>query len=74
MKTSELRLLGDDELQNELTKSRRELLNLRCRTALGEDVRGSDVGKTRRDIARILTVARERELTTADTAGSVEEQ
>jgi large subunit ribosomal protein L29 len=61
VKTSDLRLMSDAELTSELERIRRELLNLRCRIALGEEVKGSDVSKCRRDIARILTVQRERQ-------------
>ena len=72
MKTSDIRRLSDEDLKLEIEKKRRELLGLRCKVALSEDVKPSEVKGTRRTIARLLTVCKERELTaaTASTAGS----
>jgi large subunit ribosomal protein L29 len=53
---------NEAELQSDLEKMQRELLNLRCRSALGEEINPMDAKAARRDIARIRTILREREL------------
>ena len=72
MKINDIRRLGDAELKQELESQRRELLAIRCKVALSEDVKPSEVKRTRRDIARLLTISKERELATAmaPTSGS----
>ncbi|MBN1259421.1 MAG: 50S ribosomal protein L29 [Anaerolineae bacterium] len=64
MQASELRDLTSDKLKNRLQETRRELFNLRQQWYAGslEDV--NRIRHVRRDIARILTVLRERELLT----------
>lgn len=61
MNAKDLQLKSDAELGSELEKSKRLLLNLRCRIAMGEEVRSSEVQMARCDIARILTIQRQRE-------------
>lgn len=60
MKASDLRGMADAELESELETLKREILNLRCRSALGEEIKSDAVRAARRDIARILTVQNER--------------
>jgi large subunit ribosomal protein L29 len=60
MKTSELRDMDDAELREHLTTSRRELFGLRFQHATGELDNTSGLGRARREIARTLTIARER--------------
>ncbi len=60
MKATELRRMDAPELNNELEKTRRGLLNLRCRVSMGEEVKPGEIKAARREIARILTVQRER--------------
>jgi ribosomal protein L29 len=48
-------------LRAELENRRREVLETRCRIALGEDVRPHHMNDLRKTIARILTVLREKE-------------
>jgi large subunit ribosomal protein L29 len=69
-----MRRLSDADLKQELENQRRELLSIRCKVALSEDVKPSEVKRTRRDIARLLTISKERELASAmaPTAGSEE--
>ncbi len=70
MEASEFRGLQDDALREELETRRRKLLETRCQIALGEDVRPHQVREAKRDIARILTILRERQTTqTAAVAG-----
>jgi large subunit ribosomal protein L29 len=61
-KVSELIELDDDELQNRLATGRRELLNLRFQLATGQLDNTERIGEVRRDIARALTILRERDL------------
>ena len=62
MKISEVRELTDEELDTELARLRRHLFDLRAQ-AVTEKLEGpSMLVGAKRDIARILTVQREREL------------
>jgi large subunit ribosomal protein L29 len=60
MTASELRDMDDDELREHLVTARRELFGLRFQHATGELDNTSGLGRARREIARALTVARER--------------
>ena len=61
MKMYEVRALTDDQIQEELDKSYRELMNLRFRNATNQLTDTNQPRKTRRDIARMLTCLRERQ-------------
>ena len=61
MKALEMRGLEPAALLAEIEKLRRELLELRCKIALGEDVRPHRVKEVRREIARMLTILGEKE-------------
>jgi large subunit ribosomal protein L29 len=58
----DMRTLDGDELANRLKLARRELYELRFKLAVGQLEDSSQVHKIRKDIARILTVIRQREL------------
>jgi len=58
----ELRLLSDDELVDKLREGKDELFNLRFQVATGQLDNNRRLQTVRRDIARIYTVMREREL------------
>lgn len=62
MKARELQELSTDELHQRLRDLKRKLLNLRFQLASGQLQNTAEIGKTKRDIARTLTVLREREL------------
>jgi len=62
MKARELRELSTEELHQRLRDLKRKLLNLRFQLASGQLQNTAEIGKTKRDIARTLTVLREREL------------
>ena len=62
MKVDELRVLEEDELGTRLKTARRELYELRFKSAVGQLENSSQIAKARHDIARILTVLNEREL------------
>ena len=62
MKVDELRVLEEDELGTRLKTARRELYELRFKSAVGQLENSSQIAKVRHDIARIMTVLNEREL------------
>jgi large subunit ribosomal protein L29 len=59
---NELRGLTDEELQTRLREGKEELFNLRFQVATGQLDNNRRLHTVRRDIARIYTVMREREL------------
>lgn len=61
-KATQLRGLGDDELVTQLREAKAELFNLRFQVATGQLDNNRRLQTVRRDIARIYTVMREREL------------
>ena len=65
-KATELFELDDDELQNRVAASRRELLNLRFQLATGQLDNTQRLSDVKRDIARALTVLRSRDLYEVD--------
>jgi large subunit ribosomal protein L29 len=65
---AEMRLLGDAELLERLSETRRELFNLRFQLATGQLDNSSRLGSVRRDIARLATFLREREIAAAEAA------
>lgn len=58
----EIRNMNNDELLNLLEEKKRTLMNLRFQNAIGELRDFSLIEKAKRDIARIKTILREREL------------
>ena len=66
---AELRLLGDTELVERLGEARRELFNLRFQLATGQLDNSARLGLVRKDIARLSTFAREREIAAHEAAG-----
>jgi large subunit ribosomal protein L29 len=62
MKASEIRDLDDRELTKHLAETRKEVFGLRFSNATGELDNTAGLSRARRDLARALTVAREREL------------
>ena len=68
-----LRSLEDDELVTKLREAKEELFNLRFQAATGQLESHGRLHAVRREIARIYTVMRERELgISAVQAGAVE--
>lgn len=59
---AEIRDLNDAELVTRLAESKEELFNLRFQVATGQLDNNRRLHHVRRDIARIYTVMREREL------------
>jgi large subunit ribosomal protein L29 len=66
VKAREFRELDSDELQSRLDNARKELFNLRFQAATGRLDNSARVGAVKREIARALTVQREREIEQAE--------
>ena len=62
MKIEELRALSSDDIQKQLADSRQELLNLRFRLTTRQLVNNQELVRVRRNIARLETIKREREM------------
>ena len=62
MKAREVRELSDEELRAELERLQRHLFDLRAQAVTEKLEAPSMLSKTKRDVARILTVCRQREL------------
>jgi len=62
MKINDIRNLSDDELQIEMDRLHRHLFDLRSQSVTEKLEDPTQIGKARRDVARILTVKRQREL------------
>ena len=60
MKASEAHALGDQDLVQSLKEAREEAFNLRFRHATGELDNSSGLRDSRRNMARLMTIARER--------------
>ena len=68
MKAVELRQLGDDQLALTLKEELKHLFHLRFQSATERLETPSEIKKSKRQVARILTVQRERQLTAAKAA------
>jgi large subunit ribosomal protein L29 len=62
MKPDEIRELSTEEIQTRLDEAREELMNLRFQQSTGELIDTTRLPATRRDIARFLTILKEREM------------
>lgn len=62
MTAAELRSLAEGELQTRLDEAYEELMNLRFNMSIGQQRDTGRVAAVRRDIARIKTILRERQL------------
>ena len=60
MNTSELRAKNDEDLQKELLELRKAQFGLRMQAATQQLTNTSQVGKVRKDIARVKTIQREK--------------
>lgn len=62
MKAAAAHALEDVELVEELKNAREEAFNLRLRHATGELEDSAALGRARRNLARLLTIARQRNI------------
>jgi large subunit ribosomal protein L29 len=60
VKGAEVHALDDHDLVERLKQAREEAFNLRFRHATGELENSAALGAARRDVARMLTIARQR--------------
>jgi large subunit ribosomal protein L29 len=60
MKASELRDIDDDKLREHIATARRDVFGLRLQHATGELENTAGLRSAKRDLARALTVARQR--------------
>ena len=61
-KAKEIRELSADELEQRLAESKEELFNLRFQNATGQLDNYKRLGQLRKDVARIKTILRDKEL------------
>jgi len=61
-KTQEIRDLPQGELEQRLVETKEELFNLRFQNATGQLDNYKRIGQLRKDVARIRTILRQREL------------
>ena len=71
-KPEELRDLSDDELETKFAEAKEELFNLRFQLVTGQLDNPMAIKIIRKEIARILTVIRERELAVLEGAAAEE--
>lgn len=62
MKAKEIRDLSNDELQKKVADLKVELFNLRFRAAPGQLENPSSIKDVKKDMARVKTIIREREI------------
>jgi large subunit ribosomal protein L29 len=62
MKAKDVREMTAEQIDKELIDLRREQFNLRMQSATGQGVRSHEFGRIRKDIARLKTILREREI------------
>ena len=63
---SEVAEFDTEELESQLTESRRELFNLRFQLATGQLDSSTRIGQVKKDVARMLTELRNREIAEAE--------
>ena len=70
MRPADLRDLSDNELAEHVATSRRELFGLRFQHATGELDNTAGLRRAKREVARALTVARQREIDVESQTGN----
>ncbi len=73
MNAAEIREMTDEELMEALTEAKEEKFNLRFQLATNQLDNTARIGEVKREIARMLTVMRERELASATAVDAAEE-
>ncbi len=66
MKASDVRAMTSDQIADELVKLKKEQFNLRFQAATGQLENTVRVRQVRRDIARLMTIAREKRAASAE--------
>jgi large subunit ribosomal protein L29 len=70
VKASEIHAMQDIELVEALKDARQEAFNLRLRHATGELENSASLTRARREVARLLTIARQRNINLEREQGS----
>jgi large subunit ribosomal protein L29 len=70
MRPADLRDLSDNELTEHVATARRELFGLRFQHATGELDNTAGLRRAKREVARALTVARQREIDVESQTGN----
>jgi large subunit ribosomal protein L29 len=70
LKPAELRTMGDEQLSLTLKDRIKDLFHLRLQSATERLETPSEVRKARRDVARILTIQREKQLKAEKSQGA----
>ncbi len=65
-KSAELRNLADDDLMERLSEAKAEQFNLRFQHVTGQLDNHARLGQVRREVARLNTLLREREIAAAE--------
>ena len=60
MEANEIRKLKSSEIQEKVNESKKELLNLRIKNATGTLDKPSKIKELKKDVARMLTILKER--------------
>jgi large subunit ribosomal protein L29 len=71
-KAKDLRDLNDDELEVALADGKDELFKLRFQVATGKQSNSARLGQVRKEIARLSTILREREIEAAEAVAASE--
>ncbi len=66
MKIKDLRELSNKELEGKIIEAKKELFNLRMKQSTGTLEKPSKIKELRKDVARIKTILREREIEEAN--------
>lgn len=70
IQAKEMRDMPDSELREHIAKLRKDILGLRFANATGELEDTAGLGRSKRELARAITVLHERELTASRTRGA----
>jgi large subunit ribosomal protein L29 len=65
-KAALVRELADAELETRLAEAKQELFNLRFQNVTGQLDNSARIGQVRKDVARIETILRQREIAAAE--------
>ena len=63
---AQIRELADAELETRLVEAKQELFNLRFQNVTGQLDNSARIGQVRKDVARIETILRQREIAAAE--------
>lgn len=69
MKIKDLRELSDKDLESKIIETKKELFSLRMKQSTGTLEKPSKIRELRKDVARMKTILRERELAGGNTDG-----